>query len=85
MKIEYVTMNKREALTIIVGGGLACALTGAAICAAMMIALTSKKPVVDDADVMTSERAKGMMLKISAAPARCQQWQQRARRAVCEE
>jgi hypothetical protein len=84
MKIALVSMKNREALTIIVVGGFACALTGAAICAAMMVALTSKKPVVDDADVMTSERAKGMMMKISASPARCQQWQQRARKAVCE-
>lgn len=84
MKVELITLKTREAVTICIVGGFACLLTGAAIAAALIAGLHAAQAKKTDDDVMTSERAKGMMMKISASPARCQQWQARAKRIVCE-
>ncbi|MCA3064014.1 hypothetical protein [Aquidulcibacter sp.] len=80
-----ITLNPREFWSLAIGGAVLCFVAGV-----LMACLTVAVVVLPLRDTQADQRVesaftKGAMVKISAAKARCQQWELKARKAVCDE
>ena len=80
-----IELNPREFWSLAIGGAILCFIAGV-ILACLVVAVVVL-PVRDNeaTDRIDSAFAKGAMLKIAASKARCQQWELKARKAVCDE
>jgi hypothetical protein len=76
-----INLNPREFWSLAVGGAILC------FCAGVLMACITVAVVLIpmQEQQLASAHAKGAMLKIAASKARCQQWELKARKAVCDE
>ncbi|MFN8704137.1 MAG: hypothetical protein ACK51V_00435 [bacterium] len=80
-----ITLNPREFWSLAIGGAVLC-FTAGVILACLVVAVVVM-PLRDHeaSQQVESAYAKGAMLKIASSKARCQQWELRNRRAICDE
>lgn len=80
-----ITLNPREFWSLAIGGALLCFGTGALIaCLTIAVFVLPLRDTHTEREI-ESAFAKGAMVKIAASKARCQQWELKSRKAVCDE
>lgn len=79
-----IVMSPREFWSLLVAASIACMIAGVLACGLFVLLVLDPLRTANTAQAVSSAYAKGAMVKIAASPARCQQWELRQRRAVCE-
>ena len=77
-----ITLNPREFWSLAIGGAVLCFTTG--VCLTVAVFLLPLRDTQTEREI-ESAFAKGAMVKIAASKARCQQWELKAKGAVCDE
>ena len=76
-----ITLNPREFWSLAIGGAVLCFTAGCLTVAVFLLPLRDTQAERE----IESAFAKGAMVKIAASKARCQQWELKAKGAVCDE
>lgn len=84
-QMTTITLNPREFWSLAIGGALLCFTAGV-----LMACLTVAVFVLPLRDTHTEREiesafAKGAMVKIAASKARCQQWELKSRKVICND
>lgn len=80
-----ITLNPREFWSLAIGGAVLCFIAGVLMaCLTVAVFVLPLRDTQAEREI-ESAFAKGAMVKIAASKARCQQWELKAKGAVCDE